>query len=133
MLHYLLSDSSDKGGTVTPLMQMSKAWVRDRATREKLQLTVTAALQINNARRRVVLVTFESTGALDHGKALADVHLLKPVSEVHPHVAHGITKQWEAVAIDAVDNARLKAHESKKGAVTPDEATPKPSKSRKPR
>ena len=133
MLHYLLSDSSDKGGTVTPLMQMSHPWAVDRAKREGLQRVVNDAIGLRRYSRRVVLVTFESTGALDHGKALADVHFSKPVSEVHPHVAHGITKQWEAVAIDAVDNARLKAHESKKGAVTPDEATPKPSKSRKPR
>ena len=133
MLHYLLSDSSDKGGTVTPLMQMSHPWAVDRAKREGLQRVVNDAIGLRRYSRRVVLVTFESTGALDHGKALADVHFSKPVSEVHPHVAHGITKQWEATAIDAVDRARLKAHDSKKGAAKPEEPVAKPSKSRKPR
>jgi hypothetical protein len=33
-LHYVLADYSDKGDKETPTMQMSKAWVADRATRE---------------------------------------------------------------------------------------------------
>lgn len=69
MLHYLLSDSSDKRGTQMPLMQMSKAWVEDRAKREDLPGGMHRRLEMNNANRytrRTVLVTFESGGALDH-------------------------------------------------------------------
>ena len=38
LLHYLLSDSSDKGGAGSPMVQMSTAWVEDRAAREKVAL-----------------------------------------------------------------------------------------------
>lgn len=33
LLHYLLSDSSDKRGTVSPKVQMSTEWVEDRSKR----------------------------------------------------------------------------------------------------
>jgi hypothetical protein len=136
MLHYVLSDSSDKGGTVTPLMQMSVGWVEDRAKREGIGPTAAKSLSARNSNsyfRRVVLVTIESKGGLDHGKALTDIHLGKSPADVHAHAAHGVTKEWEAAAINAVDKARLKAHELKKSQPKPDEPDAKPAKTRKPR
>ena len=128
MLHYLLSDSSDKRGTVTPLMQMSEGWVKERSTREGLSAVARNTLLANRAKRRVVLVTFESTGALDHAQSLTEIHLGKSPSDAHPHPDHGITKQWEAAAIDAVDRARLKAHEAKRNQPKPEDPAPKPTK-----
>jgi hypothetical protein len=133
MLHYLLSDSSDKGGTQTPLMQMGVAWTRDRGQREGLSKSARLAIDAERAHRRVVFVTFESAGALDHAEALADIHLGRMPTDVRSHAAHGITKQWEAAAIDAVDGARLRAYEATKAAPKPQEPATKPTKSRKPR
>lgn len=130
LLHYLLSDSSDKGGTQTPLMQMGVAWTRDRGQREGLSAGARRAIDAEEAHRRVVLVTLESSGALDHVAALADVHLGKTASEIHLHPHHGATREWDAAAIDAVDVARLKAHEKKKQA-QPEEPAPKTTRSKK--
>jgi hypothetical protein len=132
LLHSLLSDSSDKRGTQTPLMQMSKAWVRSRAPAEKAGLIATAAMQNNQAARRVAFVTLESAGGLAHVEAFADIHLGVAPSKVHVHTEHGLTREWSASAIDAVDDARLAAHESKKN--TPTTASPpKKSSRRRPR
>lgn len=120
LLHYLLSDSSDKRGTQTPLMQMGKAWVEDRAKREGIGATA-KRLEENeswNYHRRVVLVTLESPGALAHVEAMADIHMGKPEAEVHPHTDHDVTKVWTEAAIDAVDAARYKAHKTKGSATT---------------
>lgn len=117
LLHYLLSDSSDKRGTVTPMVQMSAEWVEDRSKREGLDPQAELALrQVNVSRyhRRTVLVTFESNGALDHAQALVDIHAGKKGNDVHPHPEHGITKEWEAASIDAVVKARDRAREAKK-------------------
>jgi hypothetical protein len=136
LLHYLLSDSSDKRGAQTPLMQMGKEWTRDRASKESLGLSVTAALRDLRCARRVVLVTLESSGALAHVEALADIHMGKPAATVHPHLDHAVTKVWEASAIDAVDSARKDAHKEKQAAGTGASAKPgkpaKPSKGKKP-
>ena len=132
MLHYLLSDSSDKRGTQTPLMQMGKAWTRDRASKESLGLSVTAALRDLRCARRVALVTLESSGALAHVEALADIHLGKPAADVHPHLDHAVTKVWEAAAIDAVDSARTRAHEAKRSAGDKPGKPAKPGKGKKP-
>lgn len=113
LLHYLLSDSSDKGGTGSPMVQMSHDWVEDRATREGLTQPVKDAIKAKRYARRTVLVTFESAGAVDHGEALADLHLGKPAAELHPHSDHGITREWDAAAIDAVVKARGTAQKAK--------------------
>ncbi|MFG6469343.1 hypothetical protein [Roseateles sp. BYS87W] len=131
LLHYLLSDSSDKKGTQTALMQMGAAWVQDRAPREGLSAAVTAALRVRNKanyKRHVVLVTLESPGGLAHAEAMIDVSMGKPASELHPHTDHSLTREWEAAAIDAVDAARLNAHEARRAASKPDDAAPKPSR-----
>lgn len=133
LLHYLLTDSSDKGGAQSPLMQMSVAWVDDRAKREGLQPAAVKALSIENSvlyHRRVVLVSFESQGALDHAQAWEEIQLGKPVSEVHAHEDHGVTRVWEAAAIDAVNSARERAHEAKRAEVA-QPTTPPGTKSKK--
>lgn len=57
-LHYVLVDYSDKGDRETPTMQMSKAWVADRATREGgLTPSAEIALTVDRTSRRVALVT----------------------------------------------------------------------------
>jgi len=131
LLHYLLSDSSDKKGTQTPLMQMGKAWVEDRARREELPRFATDLIERKRYQRRVVLVTLESTGALDHVEALADVHLGKPEAEIHKHTDHSVTREWEAKAIDAVDAARARAHEAKRATAKPQEPSTPPSRTRR--
>lgn len=135
LLHFPLSDSSDKRGAVQPLVQMSLGWVEDRSTNEGLPAVAAVALR-RAKNRRVLLVTFESEGALDHAQALADIHLGKADPDVHPHVDHGITREWEAGAIDAVVYARGEAYRQRTttGGTTPgDEAAAKPSKPSKPK
>lgn len=114
VLHYLLSDSSDKGGVQTPMMQMGMAWTLDRGRKEGLPRAAVDAIELKQCARRVVLATFESPGAVDHAEALADVHFGKTGTEVHPHTDHGITREWEAAAIDVVDAARTDAHKAKR-------------------
>lgn len=118
MLHYLLSDSSDKRGAQTPLMQMGVKWVKDRASGEKLPASAWASIKGERASRRVALVTLESPGALAHIEALADIHMGIPAANVHPHAEHALTKVWEAPAIDAVDSARKDAHKERRAATT---------------
>jgi hypothetical protein len=110
LLHYLLSDTSDKRGTQTPMLQMSHAWTKDRSKREGLAAKVRDAIELKQSRRRVVFVSLESPGASDHVQALADVHLGHTRSKMHPHPQHDTTNQWEAAAIDAVERARNSAH-----------------------
>ncbi|KIQ21001.1 hypothetical protein RT97_27820 [Variovorax paradoxus] len=132
LLYYLLSDSSDKRGVQFRTVQMSEDWVRDRATREGLPAAANAALRTPR-NRRVVLVTFESDGALAHGQALTDIHMGKPEAAVHPHPEHGITKQWEAAAIDAVVRARERARAVKNAKQSSEAPTGnKPTKANKP-
>jgi hypothetical protein len=113
LLHYLLSDSSDKGGTQTPLMQMSKAWVENRAPGEQVGVAATLKLKSAQCARRVVLVSLETEGAPAHVEALAQLNGLRPASPVIQHAEHGSAKEWEAAAIDAVDDARNAAHKAK--------------------
>jgi hypothetical protein len=115
-LHYILSDTSDKRGAQTPLMQMSLAWTRDRGRKEGIPRAAVIAIDAELADRRVVLVTLESKGGLDHVEALAEIHLGVDAAKVHPHIDHGITKTWGFGAIDDVDAARKRAHELKKAA-----------------
>lgn len=125
LLHFLLSDSSDKRGAVQATTQMSISWVADRASREGLTAAAVAALR-RAKNRRVLLLTFESAGALDHAKALADIHLSKSDSQIHPHPDHGTTREWEASAIDAVAAARDRAYEVRRtGGATPSAANKK--------
>nr|WP_310739945.1 DUF2345 domain-containing protein [Inhella proteolytica] len=131
MLHYLLSDSSDKRGTQMPLMQMGRSWVRDRAKREGLPSAARNKLIADQCERRTVLVTFESAGALDHAQAMPEAMLRKPQAEMHPHEVHGTTKVWGASEIDEVDDARRVAHQSKSSSTAAAQAGNKPSKSRK--
>lgn len=78
-----------------------------------------------------LLTTFEAAGALDHAQALADAHVGKAGTDIHPHIDHGITKEWDAAAIDVVERARLKAHESARK--LPDSQPEEQPKSVKPR
>ncbi len=85
LLHYLLSDSSDKRGVEFRMVQMSREWVADRAEGEKVGLSATAALQSKRCARRVLLITFESEGALDHAQALTELYTSKKsAAELHP-------------------------------------------------
>ncbi len=114
-------------------MQMSRDWIRSRAAAETLLRSATAALQAGLATRRVLLVTFESAGALDHAKALADIHAMKREELVHPHVEHGITREWEGAAIDAVVAARTRTYEAKQARSADAAGVPvKPAKPAKP-
>jgi hypothetical protein len=133
LLHFLLTDSSDKGGTQTPLMQMSTKWVEDRAKREGLSRVVTDAIELKRHSRRVVLVTFESAGAIEHAEALADIHLGKAIGEMRPHVDHGISRVWDGPAIDVVDKARNAAHEARRPSPAEAESTQPPVKRSKSR
>jgi hypothetical protein len=133
LLHYLLSDSSDKRGTQTPLMQMGVAWVKDRAGRENLPSAALIAITAIRCARRVALATLESEGGLAHVAALADVHQGKPTAQIHLHADHGITREWEADAIDAVDRARKDAHELKRAQPSTTEPPAKPTKGGKSR
>jgi len=136
VLHYLLSDSSDKGGVQTPLMQMGESWTLDRGRKEGLPRAAVDAIELNRCARRVVLATFESSGAVDHAEALADVHFGKTSNDIHPHTDHGITREWGATAIDAVDRVRGAAHESRRQAAqttpsAPQSTPPKSTRSRR--
>lgn len=116
LLHYLLSDSSDKKGAQTPLMQMGVSWVDDRAQREAMSIAAKNGLKARNKaiyRRRVCLVTLESASALAHAEAVADIHMDTLAAQVPQHPAHEITKAWTSTDIDAVDEARKKAHKTK--------------------
>jgi len=109
-LHYVLADYSDKGDKETPTMQMSKAWVADRATREGgLTPSAEIALTVDRTSRRVALVTLESSGATAHAYALEDVAFGRTDAEVHVHADHGVALQWSAADIDAVEQARKDA------------------------
>ncbi|RIX78366.1 hypothetical protein [Acidovorax cavernicola] len=133
LLHYLLSDSQDKRGVEFKMVQMSKEWVTDRAPAEGLDRAAGNAIKAYAAARRVVLITFESEGALDHAEALTDIHMGKPDAQVHPHTQHGITREWEATAIDAVVKARERARQAKTGTSQRDgTAGNKPAKPTKP-
>ncbi len=118
---------------------MSTRWVRANATTEGLDDRAVDALREVACRRRVLLVTFESDGALAHAQAWADIHGGKSDRETHAHIEHGITKEWNESNIDAVVNARVRARERKKMPETkePAEKSERPNKtkntSRKPR
>lgn len=112
-LHYLLSTNKGKGG-VQPLDQMSRRWVMANSTTEGLDGTAVTALKECVCHRRVLLVTFESAGALDHAQAWAEIVGGKSDHEVHSHTEHGITKEWNESNIDAVVDARVRARETKK-------------------
>ena len=128
MLWVLLAVTDDKTGQTPPLVQMSKEWVRRRAAGEGVDIKASDSLMDHSADRRVLLVTFESGGSPAHGQALLDILRGKPEAEVHPHMKHGITREWKFTAIDAVDAARRKAHETKKASRAAKPAVTKPSK-----
>ncbi|RLK31652.1 hypothetical protein [Cupriavidus plantarum] len=125
-LYYLLGKSNRTGGG--KILQMSAEWVSDRALHEGLGVDAVKALHGTSYDRRVVLVTFESDGALDHAQALTDVTVGRPSAEVHPHLDHGITKAWLKHDIDAVVNA-YDATMSRAETAAPPTKTEKPSKS----
>ncbi|MCY1380727.1 hypothetical protein D9M69_685740 [compost metagenome] len=116
---------------------MSKEWVTDRAPAEGLDRAAGNAIKTYAAARRVVLITYESEGTDDHAKALKDIHMGKPDTHVHPHTQHGLTREWEAKAIDAVVNARERARQTKietsQGNGTASDKPAKPTKPSKPR
>jgi hypothetical protein len=136
LLHYLLSDYEDKGrggaSAGAGMMQMGIAWTRDRGGRETgVPTTARRAIDTDLASRRVVLVSFESQGALDHAEALIDINLGKPDAQVHPHTDHGITRAWDKAAINAVDRAREKARKPIQASSAKPSKSSKPAKSKK--
>ncbi len=131
LLHYLLSDSEDKRGAEFKMVQMSKEWVRSRAPAERVSVGALAALRDDRNARRVLLITFESTGTYEHAEALKDIHMGKPDADVHPHTAHGITREWEAAAIDAVVQARASARRQASEASRGPNVETKPTKVKK--
>ena len=128
MLWVLLAVTNDKTGQSAPLVQMSDEWVRKRADGEQVG-AATRSLQNGSAARRVLLVTFESGGSPAHGQALLDILRGKPETEVHPHLEHGITREWEGTSIDRIVEARAKVHEIKRA----NQASGKTEKIAKPR
>jgi hypothetical protein len=108
LLHYVLSDYDDKGGgSGAGMMQMGFAWTDDRSKRETgVTAKALRAIQTDQVSRRVVFVSFESDGAIDHATALVDIHAGQDEKSVHPHIDHGVTRAWDKAAIDAVDRAR---------------------------
>jgi hypothetical protein len=135
-LWLLLTANKDVVGQGSPLVQMSRAWVADRTDGEQMRSAAASnALKSGIASRRVLLVTLESTGVPDHGQALADIHLGVPEAQVHPHLEHGISREWDAAEIDKVVNARASAHAAKqaaKAAKPPAGKPTKPSKTPRP-
>jgi hypothetical protein len=120
LLHYLLTDYEDKqGGAAAGMMQMSKTWCSDRAPKEKgVADDARKAITRDRCDRRVLFVSFESEGAVDHAEALIDINAMKDDKDVHPHVDHGVTKEWGKTQIDEVDDARTVIRERAKVAVT---------------
>ncbi|MNY75975.1 hypothetical protein D3C86_2154120 [compost metagenome] len=62
---------------------------------------------------------------------MKDIHMGKPDADVHPHTAHGITREWEAAAIDAVVEARASARRQASEASTGPNVETKPTKVKK--
>jgi len=116
LLFYLLSDNADKRITGSPMVQMSEDWVVDRGRTEGLDARASAALKARQNDRRVLLVTFESKGAVEHGEALVDIHMGLSDDNVRPHTEHGITNEWSASDIDSVVTAREKAFKAQNAA-----------------
>lgn len=129
-LHYLLSDSSDKRGVETPLMQMGQEWIIDRGRKEGLPRVAIDAIEMKRCARRVVLVSLEANGAPEHVETLAQINGLRPAEPVLTHMEHGAIKEWEAAAIDVVEEARKAAHKAKQQAALPTTNQP-PAKSSK--
>jgi hypothetical protein len=131
-LWLLLAVNNDVTGQGSPLVQMSVPWVQSRAPAESLSVGAESAIRARTNARRVLLVTLESNGVPDHGQALADIHMGIAEAKVHPHLDHGISREWNAVEIDKVVNARDAAHRAKQASKAAKPAKPaKPTKPRK--
>jgi hypothetical protein len=130
LLHSLLSDYDDKGGgDGGGLMQMNHRWCRDRASREAdTPRGAKDAIESKRYDRRVIFVSFESEGALDHAEALGDIHFGKDDKDVHPHLDHGVTRVWTKGQIDVIDRAREKVREPGRAIPTAQPSTPEPRK-----
>jgi hypothetical protein len=55
---------------------------------------------------RMAVVTFESTGAVDHAQSLSELELGVPVGEALAHATHGVQRVWIKREIDRI--ARVK-------------------------
>jgi hypothetical protein len=123
LLYYLLSDNTDKKGVETTgknglMVQMSKSWVMDRGAKEGLPAAAVNAIKADAYDRRTLFVSFEVDGALDHGQALADIHMGKREAEVHTHLTHGIMHEWGVADIDRVVDERVAGHKTKSAGAT---------------
>ena len=130
----LTKDNKDVVRQGYPLVQMSEQWVASRAKEERLSSNARAALESFDVSRRVVLITLESSGALAHGQALAEIHMGRKVDELCPHEEHGKCRDWGGAEIDMVVDRCRRAHEAKaaKNAGRGETAGPKANKPSKP-
>lgn len=130
LLYFLLSTSKSDEGDGKTLVQMSSKWVQSRAGGESLEGPAELALKGDMCDRRVVLVTFESSGAVDHAQALAEINLGCEPTLASVHEVHGIHTAWNKQAIDRVSFTKAAVKDAKK----PNESRPdKPSKGQKSR
>lgn len=113
LLYFLLSTSKSDEGDGKALIQMSDRWVQSRAGAESLSDTAELALKADRCDRRVVLVTFESAGAIDHAQALAEINLGCDRELASAHETHGVRSCWEKRSIDRVASAKGAARDAK--------------------
>jgi hypothetical protein len=109
LLHLLLSTSAQEEGDGKTLVQMSRAWVRARVGHEGLSDEALVQVRSDRCDRRLVLVTFESGGAVAHAQALSEMELGVPASEALAHAEHGVQKVWGKAAIDRVADFKSRA------------------------
>lgn len=110
-LYALLATSKSEEGDGKVLVQMSEAWVRNRAKREGLDERAERALKEVNCDRRVVLVTLETPGAAAHVEALCDIQAGLPIEQVEVHEEHKMQKEWNSKQIDKVAKEKKKQTE----------------------
>ncbi len=99
-LYLLLSTSAAEEGDGKTLVQMSKEWVHDRISHERIDPAAESFIRADRCDRRIVLVTFESDGAVTHAQSLTEMELGVPAEEALAHEAHGVQKVWPKSAIN---------------------------------
>ncbi|WP_395703688.1 hypothetical protein [Aquabacterium sp.] len=107
ILYLLLSTSAAEEGDGKTLIQMSPEWVQDRVSAEKVPDHAEVAIRASLCDRRVVLVTFESAGAVPHAQALSELELGVPIGETLAHSEHGTQKTWMKQDIDRLARVKL--------------------------
>lgn len=114
ILYALLSTSKSVEGDGKTTVQMSRGWIRSRAKAEALPSVATNALLDGEAERRVVLVTFESDGAMEHADLLSNLQPEQDRGIALKHVSHGPGGMtvWASHQIDEVSSLRIRTSES---------------------